>query len=98
QALDTEVFDEPHSAHVGRQVIDLASALADPPAIGLLAHVQAQALDAWDALIPVRQRFSVYGSDPRESTLMEVAGQGSGDEAAGSRDDNQVALIALGEG
>ena len=89
-----EALDEAHAAHVGRQVVDLRGPFADAPAIGLLAHVEAQALHAVGALVPVGQRLLVDGADPGETLLREIADQRAGDEAAGPGDQDQVILPA----
>ena len=73
QALDAEPLDEAHAAHVGREVVHLRRAVDGAPAVGFEAQVEADALDAGDALVPLRQRLLVDRADPPASALVEVA-------------------------
>ena len=93
QALDPEPLDEAHAAHVGREVVDLDRALARPPAVLLVAQVQAQALHAGHALVPLGQRLLVDGPNPREALVVEIARQRPGDESAGPADDDQIVFL-----
>ena len=100
QALDAELLDEAHAAHVGGQVIDLDRPFAHPVAVFLVAHVQAQPLHARHPLVPVGQRFLVDGPDAGETLVVEIARQRTADESAGPGDDDQVVLArgAISEG
>ncbi len=66
-------LDEAHAAHVGRQVVDLHRAFHRPPAVFVFAQIQAQALDARHALVPLGQRLLVHRADAGETLLVEIA-------------------------
>ncbi len=59
QALDAEAFDEAHAAHVGREIVDFGGPFADAMAIGFVADVEAEILNAVEDLVPIGQRLFV---------------------------------------
>ena len=93
QALDAEVLDEAHAAHVCCEVVDLGRALDGLDGVGLHAEVSTDGLDAGDAQVPVGQRLAVDGTDVGVALLREVAAQRAGDETAGAGDDDEVVLV-----
>ena len=58
QAFDAEALDEAHAAHVGREVVHLGGARDGAAAVLFQAQVEAEGLDARDALVPVRDAAS----------------------------------------
>jgi hypothetical protein len=93
QALDAEPLDEPHAAHVGREVVNFHRSFADAVAIRLDADVEAKVLHAGHVQIPLIQRLLVHRADVGEPLLLEIQGQVAGNETAGTGDDNQVVLF-----
>src|SRR5437764_180845 len=78
---------------VGGEVVDLHGALADRGAVGLVAHVETEALGARDTEIPVVERLLVDSPDAREPFVPEVPHEITADEASGTRDDDQVVPV-----
>jgi len=79
---------------LSRTVVDLGRVLASAHAVGVLAQVQAQALDARHALVPFGERLLVNRADAREALVMEAPGQRSADEAARAGHENAANDLA----
>ena len=75
------------------RLIDFHRAFADALAVVLVAHVEAEVLDAGHVQIPLVKRLLVHGADVGEALLLEIQGQVAGDEAAGAGDDDQIVLL-----
>jgi len=61
QALDPKVLDEPHAAHVCREVVDFDGPLTGANGILVIAQIHAQAFDTRHALIPFGNVVAAVG-------------------------------------
>ncbi len=65
-------------------------------AIGLVADIEAEVLDARHLEIPFVERLLVHGADAGEALLAEVAREVAADESAAAGDDDQVISLDRG--
>src|SRR5262245_46250381 len=98
QTLDAEPLNESHAAHVRGEVVDLRGAVDSVPAVRLEAQVEAETLGLRQALKPLRQRLLVDGANAAKSALVEVAHEGSADEAPRPCDHDHVVCCSIGAG
>ncbi len=85
-------FDEPHPAHVGREVVYLRCALARAGARGLLTEIEREIFDVRESLIPVVCRLEVHGAKTAMALPAKMRDQVTADEASGAGDDNKIGL------
>ena len=93
QAFHPEAFDEPHAAHVRRQVVNFHGAFANAPAILLNAHVQTEVLRSRRVEVPLIQRFLVHRAKVGKSFLAKMSRQIASDESTGAQKEQRSVLL-----
>ena len=61
--------------------------------VGLVAHIQAEVLDAGDVEIPFVKRFLVHRADVGEAFFLKVKSEVAPDKSAAAGDDDQIVLL-----
>src|SRR5437868_3066081 len=85
-----QVFDEPHPADVGREVVHLGRSAAGLRAGVPVLEVGAEVLYRVESLKPLIERLDVHGPDVCVTTPEQVRDQVTADEAACARDQDSL--------
>ena len=82
------MFDEAHSAHVSREVVDPCGTTDGSLTGLLLLQIHLQVIDARRHLVPVGQRLDIHGADAVVSLSHEGRDQMASDEPPGAAHDD----------
>jgi hypothetical protein len=91
-ALGLVRLDESHSAHVRRQIVDGAGALAGGGAGRVGAQVIDNVLGFGTSLQPLAARLQIDRADAAEALLEQMARQPAADKSTGPGDNNEIIL------
>jgi hypothetical protein len=69
------LLDETHSAHVGREIVDLGRAACRDFAVLFQVEVETEIFDVVEALIPLVKRFYVDGTNRGTTASSQVRDQ-----------------------
>ena len=87
-ALRLVQFDEPHPAHVGRQIVNPVHSLHGLVTSRQFPQIQGEVLYVVTLLVPLPKRLEVHRPDVFDSLLAEVRHQMPPDESPGPGNEN----------